>query len=97
MVKLWLPIDNALPLPPSGVVVLPAHPQLAADSADAYPGQLPILLYGSVGRFPTAFFFEPLHVLDPSPPTGQARILPLQGQVNVRIRQRLLQQPHAPF
>jgi hypothetical protein len=42
-------------------------------------------------------FFELQHVVDPGPFTGQTGILPLQGQLDVRIGQCLLQSPHAPL
>jgi len=42
----------------------------------------------------SGFFFKPRHVRDPGSLAGQARIGPLQGRIDVRIRQGAFQLPH---
>src|ERR1041384_1172202 len=54
-----LPVHSPpLPLPPPCVLVLPAHPQLAAPPTDAPPGPIPGLLYRCVSSCPAAFFLN---------------------------------------
>jgi hypothetical protein len=42
-------------------------------------------------ELPSRFFFELLHVLDPSPLARQTSILALQGQLQIRVVQKRLQ------
>ena len=87
-----LPIH--LPPPPLAspcIVILPRHiPQLRTRPAHIDPRQMPVLLYGPVGRCPSAFF-ELHHVLNPGSLACQTGILPLQCQLQIGVGQRSLQ------